>query len=191
MLDARATPPHDTPPAQGDQLLDAPRESEHHSQLTQLPTHRSTSSSSAPTATAVPTTPISIPQSGMSPSLTFPWGGSSGSGEVAQVDIATPVEIIEMKLAKVDLATEVIEILDDAPTGTAVPTTSIGIPGWGMPPSLSFPGEGSSRFGEVVKTDQATPVEVIEILDEDEEKGEERPRAIRWWDVTQSRGTQG
>ena len=64
--------------------------------------------------------------------------------------------------------------------------TSFGIPESGMPPSS---GEGSSRFGEVAKTHQATPVEVIEILDEDDEKGDEPPRPVRWWEVDQSRGT--
>ena len=37
--------------------------------------------------------------------------------------------------------------------------------------------------------DQPMPVEVIEILDEDDEKGDEPPRPIRWWEVNQSRGT--
>ena len=80
-------------------------------------------------------------------------------------------------------------LLSNTTTATAVPTTSLGIPESGIPPSLTFPGEGSSRSGEVAKTDQATPVEVIEILDEDDEKGDEPPRPIRWWEVNQSRGT--
>ena len=80
-------------------------------------------------------------------------------------------------------------LLSNTTTATAVPTTSIGISGSGMPPSLTFPGEGSSRSGEVAKTYQATPVEVIEILDEDDEQGDEPPRPIRWWEVDQSRGT--
>ena len=70
----------------------------------------------------------------------------------------------------------------------AVPTTSIGIPESGMPPThetdhlgLTFPVGGSSRSGEVVKVELVTPVEVIEILDSDEEKGDERPKATRWW----------
>ena len=121
LLDAR---PHHATPAQGDQLSDAPQESEHHSQPTRPPTHGSTLSSSATTA-------------------------------------------------------------------TAVPTTSIGTPESGVPPSLTFPGEGSSRSGEVAKTDQATPVEVIEILEEDEEQGDEPPKVTRWWEVTQSRGANG
>ena len=126
LLDTPATPPHHTPLAQGDQLSGAMQESELRSQPTQPPTYGSTLSPSAPTATAVPTTPIGIPESGMPPShlgLTFPVGGSSRSGEVAKGDLAPSVE-------------------------------------------------------------------VIEILDEDEEQGDEPPKIIRWWDVTQSRGTQ-
>ena len=73
-------------------------------------------------------------------------------------------------------------------TPTAVPTTSIGIPESGVPPSLTVSGEGSSRSVGVTKMDQATPVEVIEILDEDEEQGDKPPKPTRWWDVTQSRG---
>ena len=78
-----------------------------------------------------------------------------------------------------------------APTATAVPTTSIGNPESGMPPShlgLTFPAGGLSRFGEVAKKDLAPPVEVIEILDEDEEQGDKPPKVIRWWDVAQSKG---
>ena len=71
LLDAR---PRHTPPAQGDQLPDAPQEIEHRSQPTRPPTHGSTLSSSA----------------------TFPRGGSSRSGEVAKMDLATPVEVIEI-----------------------------------------------------------------------------------------------
>ena len=122
----KATPPHHTLPEKGDQLSGAPQESKRQPQHTQSPTHGSTLSSSAPTAAAIPTTAISIPESGMPPShlgLTFPVGGSSRSGEVA-------------------------------------------------------------------KTNQATPVEVIEILDEDDEQLDERPRPPPWWDVSQSRGTQ-
>ena len=125
-LDARATPPHDAPLAPGDALSDAPQESEHHSQPTQPLTHGSTLSSSAPTATAVPTKSFSINESGTPPShlgLTFPVGRSSRSGAVAKMG----------------------------------------------PP---------------------TPTSVIEILDEDDEKGDELRRAPRWWDVNQSRGTQ-
>ena len=80
-----------------------------------------------------------------------------------------------------------------APTATAVPTMSIGILESGMPPShlgLNFPVGGSSRSGEVAKGDLAPPVEVIEILDEDEEQGDEPPKVTRWWNVTQSIGTQ-
>ena len=73
-----------------------------------------------------------------------------------------------------------------APTTAAIPTTAISIPGSG----LTFPVGGSSRSGEVAKTDQATPMEVIEILDEDDEQVDERPRPPPWWDVSQSRGTQ-
>ena len=61
-----------------------------------------------------------------------------------------------------------------------------------MPPShlgLTFPVGGSSRSGEVAERDLAPPVEVIEILDEDEEQGDEPPKVTRWWDVTQSIGT--
>ena len=74
-------------------------------------------------------------------------------------------------------------------SATAVLTTSNGIPESGMPPShlgLTFPVGRSSRSGEVAETDQATPVEVIEILDEDDEQVDERPRPPPWWDVTQS-----
>ena len=124
LLDTPATPPHHTPPAQGDQLSGALQASEPRSQPTQPPTHGSTLSPSAPTATAVPTTSIGIPESGMPPShlgLTFPVGGSSRSGEVAKRDLAPPVE-------------------------------------------------------------------VIEILDEDEQ-GVKSPKVTGWWDVTQSMGT--
>ena len=127
LLDTPPTPPHHTPPAQGNQLSGALQESELRSQPTQPPTHGST----------------------LSPSV---------------------------------------------PTATAVPTTSIGIPEPGMPPShlgLTFPTGESSRSGEVAKGDLAPPVEVIEILDDDEEQGDEPPKPTRWWKVTQSRGTWG
>ena len=79
-----------------------------------------------------------------------------------------------------------------APTATAVPTASnIGIPESEMSPShlgLNFPVGGSSRSGEVAKRDLAPPVEVIEILDEDEQ-GVKSPKITGWWDVTQSMGT--
>ena len=124
LLDARATPPHDAPPIQGDKLSDTPQESEHRSQPTQPPTHELTLSSGAPTATTVP---IGIPESGMPPSYL----------------------------------------------------------------GLSFPMEGPTRSGEVAKLGPVTPASVIEILDEDDEKGDEPRRAPRWWDVNQSRGTLG
>ena len=125
LFDTPATPPHHTPPAQGSQLSGALQESELRSQPTHPPTHGSTLSPSVPTATAVPSTSIGIPESGMPPShlgLTFPTGESSRSGEVAKGDLAPPVE-------------------------------------------------------------------VIEIL-EDEEPGDEPPKVTRWWNVTQSIGTQ-
>ena len=65
LLDTRATPLYLTPPAQGDQLSDAPQESHRRSRL---PTHASTPSWGAPTATAVPTMTIGTPESGMAPS---------------------------------------------------------------------------------------------------------------------------
>ena len=129
LLDACASPPHHTPPAESGQPSGAPQESERHSQPTQPPTHGSNLSSGAPTAMAVPTTSIGIPESGMPPTHE---------------------------------------------------TDHLG---------LTFPVGGSTRSVDVVKVELVTPVEVIEILDSDEEKGDERPRATRWWEVTQSRGT--
>ena len=70
LLDARATPPHDAPPALGDQLSDAPQESESRSQPTRLPTHGLTPSSSTPMVMAFPTASFDVPESGTG--LRFP-----------------------------------------------------------------------------------------------------------------------
>ena len=107
LLDARATPPHHTPLAQVKRLSDAPQESERSSQPTQPSTYELTLSSGAPTATTVP---IGMPPSQFG--LFFPVGGSSSSGEVAKIDLATPAEVIE--------------ILDDDETGHKPPKAT----GW-------------------------------------------------------------
>ena len=68
LLDTSVTPLHLTPLAQGDKLSGTPQESKLHSQSTQPPTHDSTLSSSAPTATAVPIGSFGLDDSEIPPS---------------------------------------------------------------------------------------------------------------------------
>ena len=77
LLDARTTPPHRTPPAQGDQLSGALQESK----CLPQPTHGSTLSFGAPTTPAVPTMSIGVPESGMAPIHEKYEVGESGPAE--------------------------------------------------------------------------------------------------------------
>lgn len=72
------------------------------------------------------------------------------------------------------------------PKATAVPTPSIVITTSGMPSSCSsatFPEGWSSRPGQVAKMDPATPVEIIEIIDDGEVQVKKPPKVDPWWNV--------